>query len=175
MNAGGHGSDLAGSLVDASVVDLSQAARPRRVPAAELRLAYRRSAVRDDQVVVSVTLRLAPGDAAESLRTIDDIVRWRRENQPGGQNAGSVFSNPPGDTAGRLIDTAGCKGLRVGSAHVSAKHANFFQADDEGSADDIRALMVEVQRRVLATHGVRLVPETRMVGFPDDDVLTRSG
>jgi UDP-N-acetylmuramate dehydrogenase len=103
-----------------------------------------------------------------SLREIDAIVRWRRDNQPGGQNAGSVFTNPDGDSAGRLIDAAGCKGLRVGSAHVSPKHANFFQADEGGSADDVRALMREVQARVRKAFGVELVPETRMVGFPAD-------
>jgi UDP-N-acetylmuramate dehydrogenase len=76
-----------------------------------------------------------------------------------------VFTNPPGDSAGRLIDAAGCKGLRVGTAEVSTKHANFFQADDGGSADDVVALMAEVRRRVWAHAGVDLHPETRLVGF----------
>lgn len=92
-------------------------------------------------------------------------MRWRRANQPGGQNAGSVFTNPDGDSAGRLIDAAGAKGLRVGTAHVSPKHANFIQADEGGSADDVFALMQEVRRRVLAHAGVDLHPETRLVGF----------
>jgi UDP-N-acetylmuramate dehydrogenase len=168
MNAGGHGSDIAASLVSARLVDLGAGAGVRTVAAADLALAYRSSAVRDTDVVVSATLQLAPGDRDASLREIDDIVRWRRENQPGGQNAGSVFTNPDGDSAGRLIDAAGCKGLRVGSAHVSPKHANFFQADEGGSADDVRALMREVQARVRAAFGVDLVPETRMIGFAGD-------
>jgi UDP-N-acetylmuramate dehydrogenase len=92
-------------------------------------------------------------------------VRWRREHQPGGQNAGSVFSNPPGDSAGRLVDLAGCKGLRRGSAHVSEKHANFIQADPGGRADDVAALVTEVQARVRSTTGVQLHPELRLVGF----------
>ena len=92
-------------------------------------------------------------------------MRWRRENQPGGSNAGSVFTNPPGDSAGRLIDAAGLKGHRVGSAHVSPKHANFFQADEGGSADDVLALIEEVQRLVEERMGVRLEPELRLVGF----------
>jgi UDP-N-acetylmuramate dehydrogenase len=141
----------------------------RERAAVDLAFAYRHSALRDGEVVVSATLQLAPGDAGASLREIDDIVRWRRENQPGGQNAGSVFTNPAGDSAGRLIEAAGCKGLRVGSAHVSPKHANFFQADDGGSAGDVRVLMREVQARVEAVHGIRLVPETRMVGFAPED------
>jgi UDP-N-acetylmuramate dehydrogenase len=76
-----------------------------------------------------------------------------------------VFTNPPGDSAGRLIDAAGCKGLRHGTAEVSTKHANFVQADPGGSADDVLALMGEVQRRVAAVAGVSLVAETRIVGY----------
>lgn len=167
MNAGGHGSDMAAVVLDATIVDLRAATVERR-PAEALRFGYRTSSVRDTDVVVEATLRLSPGDVDASLRAIDDIVKWRRENQPGGQNAGSVFTNPPGDSAGRLIDTAGCKGLRVGSAHVSTKHANFIQVDDDGSADDVLALMRLVHARVLAVHGVDLVPETHMVGFPPD-------
>ena len=109
---------------------------------------------------------LRRGDRAESEAEIAEIVRWRRANQPGGANGGSVFTNPPDDSAGRLIEAAGLKGLRWGSAYVSPKHANFFQADDGGAADDVRALITEVQRLVDERMGVRLEPELRMVGFP---------
>jgi UDP-N-acetylmuramate dehydrogenase len=108
---------------------------------------------------------LAEGDRAAAEAEIGEIVRWRRENQPGGPNAGSVFTNPPGDSAGRLIDEAGLKGLRVGSAEVSAKHANFIQADDGGSAADVLTLMQMVAVRVRDRHGVELQPEVRLVGF----------
>ena len=118
-------------------------------------------------VVTGATLVLRPGERAAGERVLSEIVAWRRANQPGGQNAGSVFTNPPGDSAGRLIDAAGCKGLRLGSAEVSTKHANFFQADPGGSADDVRGLMVRVRARVREETGVDLVPETRMVGFDD--------
>ena len=166
MNAGGHGSDMAASLVDARIVDLRTGA-DERVAAADLDLGYRRSNVTASRVVVDATLGLAAGDRSAGRRTLSEIVTWRRTNQPGGQNAGSVFTNPPGDSAGRLIDTAGCKGLRVGTAAVSTKHANFFQADAGGSADDVVALMAEVRRRVRDHAGVDLHPETRLVGFPD--------
>lgn len=96
-----------------------------------------------------------------------EIVAWRRANQPGGQNAGSVFTNPPGDSAGRLIEAVGAKGLRMGSAQVSPKHANFIQADEGGRADDVHDLMVEVRRRVHDATGIQLVVETRCVGFTD--------
>ena len=96
-----------------------------------------------------------------------DIVRWRREHQPGGANAGSVFRNPPGDSAGRLIDATGCKGLRVGGAVVSPKHANFFQAETGATADDVRRLVEAVRERVATATGVELEPELRMFGFAD--------
>jgi UDP-N-acetylmuramate dehydrogenase len=164
MNAGGHGSDMAATLRSARIVDLATGSG-RSVPAADLVLGYRRSSVTPAQIVVEAELQLAPGDRSTSEKVIGEIVRWRREHQPGGPNAGSVFTNPPGDSAGRLIDEAGLKGFRVGSASVSTKHANFIQADEGGSADDVRALMDEVRRRVRDRHGVDLVPETRMVGF----------
>jgi UDP-N-acetylmuramate dehydrogenase len=165
MNAGGHGSDMAATLIEAEIVDLAGGGTAEVVPAAGLALGYRRSAVGAAQVVVAATVGLAEGDRKAGERTLSEIVGWRRANQPGGQNAGSVFTNPPGDSAGRLIDVSGCKGLRRGTASVSTKHANFFQADPGGSADDVWALMGEVRRRVVEATGVDLVPETRLVGF----------
>jgi len=82
-----------------------------------------------------------------------------------------VFTNPDGDSAGRLIDAAGCKGARVRGAVVSEKHANFFIADAGGRADDVHALMVAVRARVLEVHGIALEPETRLVGFDLDPRL----
>jgi UDP-N-acetylmuramate dehydrogenase len=172
MNAGGHGSDMAAVLGRVRIVDLA-IGTTGAVPAGDLDLRYRHSSVAPDQVVLEAELRLAPGDRAASEATISEIVRWRRENQPGGPNAGSVFTNPPGDSAGRLIDAAGLKGLRVGSASVSTKHANFIQADEGGAADDVHALMAEVRRRVFDSHGVDLVAETRLVGF--DQTATADG
>jgi len=165
MNAGGHGSDVSGTIVSAHVADLTTG-EDREVAKDDLGLGYRTSAVHSHDVVLHATFALTPGDRDESEAQIADIVRWRRENQPGGSNAGSVFTNPPGDSAGRLIDAAGLKGHRVGSAHVSPKHANFFQADEGGSADDVLALIEEVQRLVEERMGVRLEPELRLVGFP---------
>jgi UDP-N-acetylmuramate dehydrogenase len=100
-----------------------------------------------------------------------DIVRWRREHQPGGQNAGSVFVNPvPGQlSAGEVIDGLGLRGLRVGTAEVSLKHANFIQADEGGRADDVRALMAIVRGRVLEATGIALRSEIRQIGFEDRD------
>ncbi len=171
MNAGGHGSDLSAALQRVRVADLA-ADEDGAVTADLLDLRYRSSAVGSSQVVVWAELALAEGDRAAAEAEISEIVRWRRANQPGGQNAGSVFTNPPGDSAGRLIDAAGLKGLRVGTAEVSAKHANFIQADEGGRADDVWALMLDVRRRVLDHAGVVLHPETATVGFPPLPELT---
>ena len=139
------------------------------MPASALDLGYRSSAIRADQLVLSATLRLAPGHVEAGEAELREIVRWRRAHQPGGQNAGSVFTNPAGDSAGRLVDAAGCKGLRVGSASVSDKHANFIQVDAGGRADDVYRLMRLVQDTVEAHAGIRLHPETVLVGFDDPD------
>jgi len=166
MNAGGHGSDMAASLVGVRAFDC-RTGEDSQVPASALDLGYRRSNVAAHQVVLEATLALAPDEAGTGADTIAEIVRWRRANQPGGQNAGSVFTNPEGDSAGRLVDAAGCKGLRIGTAEVSPKHANFIQADAGGSADDVFAVMVAVRDAVAEATGVRLHPETRLVGFDD--------
>ena len=164
MNAGGHGSDMATTLVSADTVDLATGEGRRRT-LADLSLDYRSSSIEQSEVVVEATIALAVGDMASGEERLAEIVRWRRENQPGGQNAGSVFTNPVGDSAGRLIDEAGLKGWRFGSASVSERHANFIQVDEGGSADDVVALMDIVARRVIEVHGIRLEPETVIVGF----------
>lgn len=164
MNAGGHGSDMSASLVRVRVVDLSTG-EDDVVAADDLHLDYRRSDLRPEQVVARADLRLRSGDRARGEAELAEIVRWRRENQPGGQNAGSVFTNPEGDSAGRLVESAGCRGLRHGTAAVSDKHANFIQADPGGSADDVLALMRHVHDTVLERTGVELHPETVLVGF----------
>jgi UDP-N-acetylmuramate dehydrogenase len=175
MNAGGHGADTRATLERCRVVDLRAGAIESLGPA-DLAFGYRRSAIASHHVVVEADYRLRPGDREESEATIREILRWRREHQPGGQNAGSVFVNPhgdpPGNSAGWLVDAAGLKGLRHGSAVVSTKHANFMQADQDGSADDVVALMLTVQRLVTERLGVVLKAETRLVGFPQDLLST---
>ena len=164
MNAGGHGSDISRSLVRFRFADL-HGGPDGEAGIEALGYAYRHSTIEAHQLVLWAELQLAEGDRAAAEAEIAEVVRWRREHQPGGQNAGSVFTNPPGDSAGRLIDAVGLKGHRRGSAFVSPKHANFFQADAGGSADDVRALIEEVRQRVEEETGTRLVPELRMIGF----------
>jgi UDP-N-acetylmuramate dehydrogenase len=166
MNAGGHGSDVASCIEWARVADLSRpGGMPELVDREGLAFGYRHSSVERGQLVVEARFGLAPGDPARGRETIREIVRWRRDHQPGGQNAGSVFTNPPGDSAGRLIDEAGLKGRRWRTAMVSPKHANFVQADPGGSADDVHALMRLIQVEVENRTGVLLYPEVRLIGF----------
>jgi len=167
MNAGGHGSDMAASVVGVDVWDLDQECVVHKT-LADLGFDYRHSDLRSRDIVVSVTLRLRRGDATASRAAVRDIVRWRREHQPGGSNAGSVFTNPPDRAAGALIEGAGLKGHRRGSAFVSEKHANFIQVDDNGSSTDVAELMEEVRRAVRESFGVEMRTEIRRVGFRED-------
>ena len=167
MNAGGHGSDVAAVLSRAAVFDLRAGSLLESGPE-RLALGYRTSSLAAGDVVVWAEFALHAGDRAVAEETVADVVRWRRANQPGGPNAGSVFVNPEGDSAGRLVESAGLKGLRMGTAQVSPKHANFIQADRGGSADDVWRLVDHVRAEVEKRTGVALVPEVRMVGFPGD-------
>jgi UDP-N-acetylmuramate dehydrogenase len=166
MNAGGHGSDTATTLVAYRWVDLTSAT-VHEAAAERLGLSYRHAELAPTDVVVAGVYQLEAGPPDDGRAIIDEIVRWRRANQPGGSNAGSVFTNPPGDSAGRLIEACGLKGFRLGSAAVSTKHANFIQADPDGSADDVARLIAHVQSTVAGTMGVALRTEVRLVGFSD--------
>ena len=164
MNAGGHGADTAAVVRSARVLDLGTA-QVRELDVEALALGYRRSALGPRDFALSARFAGTPDAPEVCAARIDEIVRWRREHQPGGQNAGSVFTNPPGDAAGRLIEASGCKGLRVGGVVVSEKHANFFAASPGAHADDVLALVRLVQSRVEAATGIRLAPELQFVGF----------
>jgi UDP-N-acetylmuramate dehydrogenase len=164
MNAGGHGSDIATNLIDALVGDLTTGMVTWR-DAQDLSFGYRHSSVAATDVVLAARLRLHRGDPEVGRARLSEIVRWRRDHQPGGANAGSVFTNPPGEASGQLIEAAGLKGFRIGTAHVSTKHANFIQADDEGRGDDVKAVMDAVREAVRETSAIDLHTEIRLVGF----------
>jgi len=164
MNAGGHGASISDSLLSATIFDL-WTKKYKNLNVEELKMEYRSTVISNYEIVVDSSFSLDIGNAEKGDERISEIVRWRRENQPGGQNAGSVFMNPLGDSAGRLIDATGLKGYEIGSAMVSEKHANFIQVKPNGSADDVYRLMKVVHARVLEETGVSLETETVMVGF----------
>lgn len=166
MNAGGHGSDFAESLLSARVLSL-KSGNVVDVDAEDLGLHFRGSALSPWHVVLSARLRASVPHHDNCSQVMSDIVAWRREHQPGGRNAGSVFVNPgPGEnSSGALIDRCGLTGLRHGSAEVSTKHANFIQADQDGTAADVISLMSHVQDAVREQTGITLRSEVQLVGF----------
>ena len=166
MNAGGHGSDMQACLVEVELFDLIKRSHGW-VSADRLGLRFRGSDLASHQVVMRARIQLAHGDRDASQHELEEIVRWRRERQPGGQNAGSVFVNPiPGElAAGELIDRVGLRGYRLGTATVSEKHANFIQGGEGGLAADVLALIDLVRARVAEATGFVMRSEVRLVGF----------
>jgi UDP-N-acetylenolpyruvoylglucosamine reductase len=162
MNAGAHAGELAQVLRWAVVCS---AEGRRRVGPQDLALGYRRSAIGAGDVVAAVGFALRAGDAEAIAARLAEFRAQRRRTQPQRvRTFGSVFTNPPGDSAGRLLEAAGCKGLRVGGARFSPVHANFIEAEPDTSAADVLALMAEGRRRVArlgAGEGVTLEPEVR--------------
>lgn len=164
MNAGCHGSETRDHLITARVVDLRTGTADERTPD-RLGLGYRHSDLIDSEVVIAARFATTTVESVVGFEKMRQITRWRRIHQPGGTfNAGSVFKNPEGDAAGRLIDAAGLKGFRMGGASVSERHANFFVADETARAQDVYDLVWAVRRRVGESFGTWLVPELRFVG-----------
>ncbi len=167
MNAGCHGSETRDVLISARVFDGATATAGDRSPD-DLDLSYRHSNLDDLEFVIEARFETFARPADEAEGTIREISRWRRKNQPGGTlNAGSVFKNPPGDSAGRIIDELGLKGMACGAVSVSERHGNFFVAADGATASDLHRLVGLVRARVLEETGMDLEPEVRFVGeFP---------
>lgn len=169
QNAGCFGVETRDRLESAVILDLHNASEAILGPD-DLDMSYRHSNVGPGHLVVSAVFTGTSDDVTASGEQLKEITRWRKENQPGGTlNAGSVFKNPPGTSAGYLIDRAGLKGLRVGEVEVSDKHANFFVAGRGASSADVRSLILEVQRIVREETGVEMETEIQLVGFDDDD------
>lgn len=165
-NAGAFGGDTASVLRRALL--LAGDGVPRWWDGAELAYSYRSSRLKRGEcgpaLVLAAELALMRGDPAQAWQRLSSYQAERRARQPGGRSLGSMFKNPPGDAAGRLIEAAGCKGWREGGAVVSPKHANFIVNEGEARASDVRRLMARVQKRVWETAGVWLEPEIQFVG-----------
>jgi UDP-N-acetylmuramate dehydrogenase len=173
MNAGAHGRDVGDSLATATVFELPSGSTRTR-STTELSLAYRKSDLKDTEIVTSATFSLQHDDPAAIREQMETYRRHRAETQPGAvQNAGSVFKNPTGDFAGRVVEEAGLKGFAVRGAKVSELHANFFIAGPEATAQDVFDLVNEVRAQVADRMGVDLEPEIRFVGkFERSEVET---
>ena len=163
-NAGAHGGEMKDAVV--TVEAWSAGAGPQTLANAECAFAYRDSRFKEGgEIILAATLALQPGETDAIAARVAAHQHQRRATQPlADQNAGSVFRNPIGDHAGRLIDVAGLKGHRIGSAEVSRKHANFIVVDRGGSADDVRLLGDDVRTVVAERFGVTLEYEIEFVG-----------
>jgi UDP-N-acetylmuramate dehydrogenase len=163
MNAGAFGGEISHCVTAIQVVDA--AAGVRELPREALRFGYRRFDLPADHIVTRIDFALTPGDRDAIRATMASAKSKRDKKQPlGFPNAGSVFKNPPGEFAGRLIEAAGLKGRRVGGAMISEQHANFIVNVGEATAADVKALMDEVADIVWQARGVRLVPEIKLIG-----------
>lgn len=164
MNAGAHGGEVADALVSTTTFSLERLMVEER-SAANLGFGYRRSNLGPSDLVLEARFDLASDEEGRIRGRMESYRKHRAETQPGAvQNAGSVFKNPPGDSAGRLVEAAGLKGFRVGGASVSDLHANFFIAEEGASAQDVHDLVAAVRQRVQERFGVDLQPEIRFVG-----------
>jgi UDP-N-acetylmuramate dehydrogenase len=165
-NAGAHGGDMAGNLLTADVLDATDGRRTLAV--SDLAYGYRTSALkaRADRrfLVLGAVLQLQPGDPAAITARMDEFIAHRKRTQPPGASLGSIFKNPPGDYAGRLIEACGLKGFAIGGAQVSPVHANFFINRGGATASDYAALIEQVQAAVLAQTGIHLDAEIERVG-----------
>jgi UDP-N-acetylmuramate dehydrogenase len=161
MNAGAFQGETWRQVRTVETIDRHGAVRQRT--AGEYGVSYRHiEAPAAGEWFLAATFHFEAGSSEEATRALLDR---RRQTQPIGEwSCGSVFTNPPGDHAARLIESAGLKGLRIGGAVVSTKHANFIVNEGEASARDIETLIGEVQREVERQHGRRLTPECRIVG-----------
>jgi UDP-N-acetylmuramate dehydrogenase len=176
-NAGAYGGEIARVLEEAEV--LVGASRREVWPAEAFRFGYRTSRIRElpsgQAVILSATFRLHREDPTGLRERMERFARRRRATTPTGQTCGSVFRNPPGDAAGRLIEAAGLKGHAVGGARVAREHANYILNEGTATAQDILELIRHVRDEVLRRFQVRLVPEVQFVGFPDDVLADLSG
>lgn len=164
MNAGAHGRTMADVLAWVDVFSLPDSSR-RSIAATDAGFGYRRSALPEGAIVVGATVRLRPGVEEEIRAAMDGARAWRRRTQPLAEpNCGSVFKNPDGDHAARLVEAAGAKGLRIGGAQVSEKHANFIVADPGAAAADVWALIERVRDLVASSTGIRLETEVQVIG-----------
>ncbi|PJF44177.1 MAG: UDP-N-acetylenolpyruvoylglucosamine reductase [Phototrophicales bacterium] len=167
-NAGAHGSDMASHLVSAQIVDFTYSSTPTTWPCEAMQYAYRYSALKGQHqryIVLSATLQLEAGHVPEELNKIaNEFITHRKRTQPPGASLGSMFKNPEGDYAGRLIEAAGLKGYRIGGVEVSRVHANFFVNVDNATAEDYAQLIAHVQKTVYEKFGVHLELEIELIG-----------
>ena len=165
MNAGAYGGEIGDHIVSVSL--MNRIGRQFELPKEKLEFGYRTSIIQSlYYIALEAVFALEQGDKEQGLQTIAELAARRRDKQPlEFPSAGSTFKRPEGYFAGKLIEDAGLKGLRVGDAQVSEKHAGFVINRGRATSEDIHTLILKVQRRVLENSGVYLEPEVKMLGF----------
>jgi UDP-N-acetylmuramate dehydrogenase len=164
MNAGAHGHETGEVLGEISLFLLAES-RALVIPAHEAGFAYRTSRLPEGSIVTGATLELAPGEPAAITELMNEAKEWRRATQPINlPNGGSVFKNPPGDHAARLVEEVCGKGMSAGGARISEVHANFIVAEPGARADDVYTLIRRAQRMVRDATGIELEPELKLIG-----------
>jgi len=167
MNAGAHGTETKEVLVSARAVD--RQGNIHVLSLADMKFTYRHCGIPDDWIFTQATYEGKPGDPDEIQKEMDEVADYREKNQPVRERTGgSTFKNPPGNSAWKLVDGAGCRGLRVGGAKVSEMHCNFLINDQKASGEDVETLGETVRARVKATSGVALEWEIIRLGEPKD-------
>jgi UDP-N-acetylmuramate dehydrogenase len=165
MNGGAHGRETKDVLVEARAVD--RHGNVHVVSLTDMKLSYRHCNLPEDWIFTEALFQGQPGTPAEIQKQMDEVAQYREANQPiRERTGGSTFKNPPGDSAWRLIDRAGCRGLRVGGAKVSEMHCNFLINDRQATAEDLERLGETVRARVKARSGVTLQWEIVRLGLP---------
>lgn len=165
MNAGAHGRETKDCLVGARAVDPSGTVHVLSL--SDMGFTYRHSAIPKDWIFTEATYAGEPGDPAEILKEMDAVAEYREKNQPiKDRTGGSTFKNPPGHSAWKLVDEAGCRGLRVGGAKVSEMHCNFLINDNQATGEDVEMLGETVRARVRETSGITLDWEIIRLGQP---------
>jgi len=168
-NAGAHGRDIAADLLSAAILNADNEVGDWSTEA--LAFEYRSSLIKQLAasgqrlaVVLSATFQLTPADPIELAKKADEFNEYRRRTQPPGASMGSMFKNPTGNAAGRLIDQCGLKGTRIGDADISTVHANFFVNHGQATASDVKALIDLAQRSVREKFGIELELEIELLG-----------
>lgn len=171
MNAGAHGTETKDVLTSARAVD--RQGNILELSLADMGYTYRHCAIPADVIFTEALYEGRPGDPAEIQRQMAEVADYREQNQPiKERTGGSTFKNPPGHSSWKLIDAAGCRGFRVGGAHVSNMHCNFLINDQSATAEDIERLGETVRARVKDNSGITLSWEIIRLGEPLDGHAT---
>jgi UDP-N-acetylmuramate dehydrogenase len=165
MNAGAHHAETKDTLIEARAVDAK--GNIHELSIADMQMTYRHCGIPADWIFTEALYQGKPGDPAAIMKAMDEVAAYREANQPiKDRTGGSTFKNPPGNSSWKLIDAAGCRGLRVGGAKVSEMHCNFLINDQNASAEDIETLGETVRRRVNEHAGIDLRWEIIRLGAP---------